>query len=958
MSQSNKEGLVLPPLARGNMASDLASNIASSIAENIIENNIIESNAAENAESNVESNNVADNIAENMENSNVDTLHSINNANSTQGTDPQFTDEEDDIEHDLIHSIQPNNDNTQNTQNNNVREEIVHDNNQVWVPVHYLRKTKAKFWTHYLALDKSLTILRCKHCSTILEKFSNSQHNNESLQNTKKFQRHLKIKHNLNPLISYYKNNEDTLINLNASSNQPSQKSKSLPFLNQHNNNNELNAQQRQVLYPFPKLMAIIIASQNLSSNFITDPIMKLLYNKLSLSHSHFIPDPSIIKQSITTISTQINEIIKRTAQRNDLDLQLIIDMDHLPLDLNDRTSLLTERLKFFLNEINKITLFSITSSTWDSNNSLTNVLALNFWDANNESIKTIPLNVKLSKSSSINTVTIRNQLLDVLINVKGLNKSILSMTLPPKRLRNMRNIDQSDFFHQPSSSSSSSSSSSPYHNCIVEILADIIKPIFGTLKGDDDDDDNNINTHMNPRDQRTKFAYSNDPENHLLDSCVNLNDINIPSNNNTSIFNRIETFYNEIQSNPWQLERFNQLYKEKFHENNDPILLIFDPNFYSTAQLTLTNFLKLKEIIKETQHFLQIEKFNDSDFKLISIINEFLTSINQIIIYFTSTKKLNFIYIIFTILSIEKQLIEMIDDCKTIKNNNNHNHNHNLIKTLNEIKVNVKNYKDILLKDETNLLALFCCPATLFDREVLEYVFQTVSLSDIVNIIGTTIRDIIKRFINIEFITNQNGNQHPTTNDDEDDADTNQNHQFFNGNENKIIEDEIDIILTQIINEDLYDYLSTVNTIVPLSYKAYCEQSDYVRDEGRFKRKRQQSDEYEHTTTLEEEAEDEEIEMNHVEQLLDIHIPVCNAFWDQYLANDAGLIIKLLSKIMLTESATSRRSEYEFLNNFIPKLGNEYLEDIVKIKLFNEQYSAGKVDYDVDTLATAAQYD
>ena len=60
----------------------------------------------------------------------------------------------------------------------------------------------------------------------------------------------------------------------------------------------------------------------------------------------------------------------------------------------------------------------------------------------------------------------------------------------------------------------------------------------------------------------------------------------------------------------------------------------------------------------------------------------------------------------------------------------------------------------------------------------------------------------------------------------------------------------------------------------------------------------------------------------------------------------------------MITESSTSRRIEYEFLNNFIPKLGDDYLEDIVKIRLFNEQFSAGKVDYDVDTLATIAQYD
>lgn len=283
--------------------------------------------------------------------------------------------------------------------------------------------------------------------------------------------------------------------------------------------------------------------------------------------------------------------------------------------------------------------------------------------------------------------------------------------------------------------------------------------------------------------------------------------------------------------------------------------------------------------------------------------------------------------------LSLEKQLNEMINDCKF----------DSLSQTLKEIKYSVQHFKDILLKDDTNLLALFCCPATLFDRTLLQYVFHTVSLSDIVNIISNTVRQIIKRFINIEFVTNQQNVNDP-------------NHQFFNGNENKIIEDEIDIILTQIINEDLYAYLSTVNTIVPLSYKAYCEQSDYIRYDGRFKRRRIRSDD----DDLEHESDDEieNVHLNYTDEFLDIHVPVCNAFWDQYLANEAGLIIKLLSKIMITESASSRRAEYEFLNNFIPKLGEDYLEDVVKIKLFNEQYSAGKVDYDVDTLATAAQYD
>lgn len=99
------------------------------------------------------------------------------------------------------------------------------------------------------------------------------------------------------------------------------------------------------------------------------------------------------------------------------------------------------------------------------------------------------------------------------------------------------------------------------------------------------------------------------------------------------------------------------------------------------------------------------------------------------------------------------------------------------------------------------------------------------------------------------------------------------------------------------------------------------------------------------------------EIKMNQIEQMTNIHIPVCNAFWDRYLQNGAGVILKFLIKLMFTESATSIRKEYLFLNEFVPKIGENYLDPIVKIKLFNEQFQAGKVDYDMDTLQTASRY-
>lgn len=732
--------------------------------------------------------------------------------------------------------------------------------------------------------------------------------------------------------------------------------------------------------------MAIIIASQNLSINFINDPAMKLLYSKLS---KPYFPNQSTVKSTIRYISTQINDIVRRTSTRNDLDLQLIIDTDNLSNDLSERSNFLTNRLHFFLTEINKITLFSLTSSVW--NNKLSkerypiNVLSLQYYDMYNNSLKTIPLDLKLSESNLINTITVRNQLLDVYQRIPTLNKSTLSLTISNPKLVHTGLLDYSNILHDGGDDNDADADADAdilTHNCIISILSEIVKPIFTddtlagvtssfTNKQIDNTNNNNNNNNSSGNDitgnslldpQHTMTAsmandddtncfkpknyYSNDVDQQLLDACVDLSNVNI-SNKTQSIFSRISQFYYELNLNPWQLERFDQMYKDTFNEVNGPILQEFDKYFYSTAQSTLETFVNLKPIILNIQTSLQCENFKEIDFEVISILLDFIKSINKLIIFFGTTKKLNFVYIIFAILSIEKQLTEIIGDCRI----------QTLVIIFKRILTIVKKYKKSLLDDKMNLLGLFCCPASLFDRDILEYVFKTVSLSEIVNNVSKIIRNIIKRFITIEFVSSNKNSNNITGSEDNNlsttdpgllnnnDTDINNlNRRYFNGNENKIIETEIDSILDHIINEDLYEYLSTVNTIVPLSYKAYCEQTGYIRDEGHFKKIINNSNAAE--------------EMTEVDQLLDIHIPVCTAFWDQYLANDAGKIVRLLLKIMITESSTSKRIEYEFLNNFIPKLGDDYLEDVVKIRLFNEQFSAGKVDYDVDTLATIAQYD
>ncbi|CAI4497511.1 CMF_HP2_G0020240.mRNA.1.CDS.1 [Saccharomyces cerevisiae] len=43
-------------------------------------------------------------------------------------------------------------------------DEIINDGLNIWIPVQMLKKNIAKFWSHFLAIEKKLTKVKCKHC--------------------------------------------------------------------------------------------------------------------------------------------------------------------------------------------------------------------------------------------------------------------------------------------------------------------------------------------------------------------------------------------------------------------------------------------------------------------------------------------------------------------------------------------------------------------------------------------------------------------------------------------------------------------------------------------------------------------------------------------------------------------------------------------------------------------------
>lgn len=841
-------------------------------------------------------------------------------------------------------------------------DEIINDGTHQWIPIHLLVKIRGNYWTHFLSFDKTCSLVKCKHCGDILKRFDEDNNNEKKISQNLVLLRHLKKNHKIDPSSNFYtnkKNDNNFVMNEDEDDDDELYLNKqSQSQFNSISNDNNFSiditmpndmeslrkANEREMFFPTTQLLSIIIASENLPLSFIKNSSVRLLLNKLSDS---FTPDATNIIQSIKLTAKQIDSIIERTASRNNVDLQLIIDTNNLSTDDVQRSSQLITKIKSHLIEMNKITFFSLSHSNW--NNNSISILSLQFFDQLTNSIKCLPISIdKINSDSDIDKITIRSQLLKSLQKIPNLFKSVISITLPRDNLLNVLHLDDHQFFSQKKNIKNPADY---YHNCFITSLTKAIIPLFGEIDYDIPKKEQKSQKKSEKNSNKGIFT-TNDDNNNLLDQIIDISNVNI----STSIFDKINRFYDEIFNNPWELSRFHDLTNTHLHDSTID-MIYFDTEKFSTAETSLVRFLELRPIIQIMESHINSEKFGDVDFLIVQYLLEIIQSINKIILYFSSKNTFNFVYLLMTVLSIEKHLASTLNGI----------HLKRLMKPFGMVLENIKEFKQILINDEMVLLAMFLCPAVLFERELLEYAFKSISLSEIVNLVSETILSLLKRFIEVQAIDSSiNSNPREMAQNDGGENDNNSNSQQlhnnnnFNINEisdlnyfnshNPTIQNEVDTLLLQVVQEDLYEYLSTVNSIVPVSYISFCKRSNFVRDNGLFKKRVE-------VTTNDGMTSYKEEDINYMDQLMDIHLPVCNAFWDQFLQNNAGPVVRLLANIMRTQVSSSVQTEYAFLKNFVPKLGEDFYEDVVKIKLFNSQFSAAKVDFEIDTLPSACQY-
>ena len=845
----------------------------------------------------------------------------------------------------------------------NEENERVHDGEIEWIPVHIIvPRLNSAMWSHYLGCEPELSSVRCKHCGKVIDRVNPETHRRVN----KLVVSHLKL-HGVGPTDDYYATVAPPTAGLPHSSPGMSSLASTddegsdseLPGedefqLDQQGPEQQQEAEEEQeqeqeqeveespepkMDYSTTQLLALVVAAQNLPLAFVSDPSMRMLLGRTSDTHSI---DASDVLATVKKTSRQIAALIERTAARNNVDMQIFISSTE-----ND----LHSRLKAHLNALKQTTFFGMTNYVWDHTTSL---LTLQFYDPLSRTVKSMPLAVDRARTNDdLEVATLHGQLLQAFKTNPSLHKSVLSVTLPRERRMKVVGLEDNDWFANIKTPMSS------YHPCIVSLLVDMLGPLFGRQ---DHDGTHTVQYKEKlqercTRNMRAPGARVLDED---LDKIVSIDDIN-PSG---TIFDKINTFYDKIYSNPWELSRFDETVARLL--GNDPVQMVyFDPTHYSTAEVCLENFLILQEVITETQGHTRTS-FSNIDYLIVKNELELIKSMNKVLLYFASAKPLSLVFAISAVVAIEKHLNATLHTVQLKR----------LWKPFTRVLNSIGQLRNSLINDDMILVAMFLCPSALFEREVLEYAFKSVSLSEIVNMVGEKIQGLVKRFVcvqEIEVASEQGENRESadmvlndggdsdfddldqpaskrrrtTSTPDLDHNDINMN--SFRTN-NMTLQREIDSILLHFTQENLYDYLSTVNSVVPLSYVSFCEKTQIMRENGLFKRRVR-------VPTSEDESGFKEENINYIDQLMEIHIPVCEAFWREYLTAGAGSVLQIVINMIRAQASSAIRPEYGFLKDFVPELGEDYLEDVVRLKLFSEQFVAGKVDFEMDTLPSACSY-
>lgn len=828
-------------------------------------------------------------------------------ASSHDDTDEEPDDEEEDDEDDESTMA--------NTTVNAPSEQGNNDEGCVeWVPVHHRKKNRSLCWTHYLCKDAQLETVKCKHCGAIIT--SDKSKNKSS---TSRFRSHLRIKHKIDPNSDYYAGT--TL--LPPTSTRPVGRPKGSTLVSNTSLNSRVISRPstsalgslhvgpaRESNIDTKDLISIICASQDLPLSFFDNASVRLL---LQRAFNNTTIDPELVKESIIKNSKNIEHMVKRTVLRNCNDLPVEI---HITAHNTITREQIKEQLRLKISELSNVMFFSLTQHTWKrSHGSPISTVSLQFYDSIKKKQKQILITVK--RLGENNVVSLRREILDIFTRFPGLDQSLLSFTTPRSNFQQLLLNDEHPFFKHRN-----------FHGCIVTMLKTAILPLFGHFDANVGHSSLNTQSHLSD-------DYRSVDENTQLDNIMSLENIEITN----PLFDKIDRFKQELNADPWKLDKFHTLCKELL-DNGDLEVITFDTTRYSTAVESLKRFLQLRSVIESMEEHIVNQKFTNIDYQAMDFMLETLKSYDRMVLYFSSNIP-NFQYMLFSVLTLEKHL----------KNKIYLMGSHGVLtRSFSKVVNNITDHKRTMMADDMNIIGLFFVPSVLFERDILELIFNTQSLTEIVEMIVKGIYSLLEKHLRLHVGQSQEVgfmDHSNTSHSDNSFAQLSLGRSALRDlgivHDNSAVEntEELEALIKEMIREDMYSYLSTATAVIPASYRAFCTQTGFSKVDGHYER----------------DGPNGKIQLNYIEELLDIHFPVCNTFWDEFTKSNAGYFVKTVMKILRSESASSIHSLQAFLRNYKSQVDTDILEDVIRVKVFDEQFSSGRVEFDKDTLPTACQF-
>ncbi|CAI4062830.1 hypothetical protein N7582_002229 [Saccharomyces uvarum] len=794
-------------------------------------------------------------------------------------------------------------------------DEIINDGLNIWIPVQMLKKNIAKFWSHFLAIDKELTRVKCKHCGEVLTR------NDPSL--TKTFRSHIKSKHNISANKNFYSMNFTARNSILKGSNSHARSSLQPSYRSLTFNSNSsrkyygISKLQNNTFLSFSQLIAIIIASEGLPLNFPEIESFKFLMSKFRKTPSL---TTNLIKESIVELSNSIDELIRRSTPKRDSSLPVKIQLS------NTKESDFPDYIKYtedIRKQLTSLDLSLPVSLNFTELDTIRSLFSLQVFDNTNKVSKILPLSIFVRKTADIDINAWEDQLNIIYSEFPGLQESVIALTLPKNYYTKVLENG-----NRKSTSDTKSLKPITYHACIVsELLHCFLQPFF------------NLPTESLL--SSSSLIKESHPPNSLLDSLTDFSRLDISS----TVLGKISSLMEEINISDSLRSDF-ILYCNDYTQSNCNELtsiLSFDCGSYSALQSNLENFVNLVPFFKSINSHLKNESLTDSDFRLIINVEETLKTFEQTIEYFASSAPLKFTHTLAFIISLETYLAEIIQNSTFAKSK----------RPFEKILSKISKVKELYLHNDICLIGAFLYPSIFQNKNLLIEIFDTTSINKIIDKVTNVALKYLQNFINITHFQSSNNFKEDGPNFREkliSDYETifmkgSQDIEFLNNAKVTLPESE-DLLFSQIIRDDLLRYISRITQELPNTYHDYLNENDISFDGSYFTK-----------IELPEEnvSGSGEWRLNPMEEIFDIHIPISDTIWNNYMNDGNGIdIVDILLRLISINSASSIRSDLSFLQKASQHFDSELYEERIKIKILNSQYNLENIDFNSGSIFDA----